>query len=329
MITVHRSCRKSAAPVLSWRRMEHALDPVPAAEESFATGEDGTRIHWSAVGRGEPALVLCDGIGCDGFAWKYVVRDFASSHRIVRWHYRGHGKSEIPKDRSRVGFDDICGDLKAVLQGAGVRQAVLMGHSMGVQVALEYHRRHPRDVLGLVLICGSHGLPLDTFHDSTVLKRVFPALLAAAGRWPEAMQLIWRLAVPSEFAYQVATHVEVNGKLVHRPDFEPYFRHLASMDVRVFLGMLKQASEHTAYDHLAQIDVPTLVVAGTEDTFTPYWLSEEMHDRIPDADMLTVPGGTHVAPIEHPELIALRLDKWLHGLPQSTAQLRARKPAQR
>jgi len=57
-----------------------------------------------------------------------------------------------------------------------------------------------------------------------------------------------------------------------------------------------------------------LVVAGTHDTFTPYWLSEEMHDRIPGAEMLTVPGGTHVSPIEQPELLTLRLEKWLAGI---------------
>ena len=46
---------------------------------------------------------MCEnGIGCDGFAWKYLVRDFAARHRIVRWHYRGHGRSGIPEDRSRV-----------------------------------------------------------------------------------------------------------------------------------------------------------------------------------------------------------------------------------
>jgi len=287
-----------------------------STEESFATGADGTRIHFSAVGRGEPALVLCDGIGCDGFAWKYLARDFAASRRIIRWHYRGHGKSAVPEDRARITFDDVCADLSAVLRASGTSRAVFVGHSMGVQVALEYHRRHPEDVSGLILMCGSHGLPLDTFHDSKLLKTVFPAMLAAAERWPDATRFIWKILVPSELAYQVATHLEVNGKLVRRPDFKPYFEHLASMDVRLFLGMLRYASEHSAFDHLPDIDVPTLIVAGTDDTFTPYWLSEEMHDRIPGSEMLTVPGGTHISQLEHPELVALRLEKWLAKIPR-------------
>jgi pimeloyl-ACP methyl ester carboxylesterase len=75
--------------------------------------------------------------------------------------------------------------------------------------------------------------------------------------------------------------------------------------------MLRHASEHSARDHLEHVNVPALIVAGTDDTFTPYRLSEEMHRLIPGSEILAVPGGTHVAPIEQPELIALRLEKWL------------------
>jgi pimeloyl-ACP methyl ester carboxylesterase len=302
---------------------------TPAAEEGFAEGEDGTRIYWSAVGGGEePALVCCDGIGCDGFAWKYVVRDFARSRRIVHWHYRGHGRSGIPKDRNRTGFDDLCGDLAAVLRCSGTREAIFLGHSMGVQVALEFHRRNPGAVLGLALICGSHGLPLDTFHDTQVLKTAVPALMKAAERWPDATQFLWRLAAGGEWAYQIATHLEVNGKLVHREDFAPYFDHLAGMDPRLFLTMLLHAGAHTAYDHLPEVKVPALVVAGTHDTFTPYRLSEEMQSRIPGAEMLTVPGGTHAAPIEQPELIGLRLERFFARV-QAAREARAaqRRPA--
>jgi pimeloyl-ACP methyl ester carboxylesterase len=185
---------------------------------------------------------------------------------------------------------------------------------MVVPSSPEHHKRFPRQVLGLVLICGSHGLPLDTFHDSRMLKSVFPSLLNAADKWPQATDLLWRMIAGGEWAYQIATHLEVNGKIVRREDFAPYFKHLAGMDPRLFLGMLKHASEHSAEAHLGSVDVPVLIVAGTHDTFTPYWLSQEMYDRIPGAEMLTVPGGSHIAPLEQPELITLRLEKWLAGI---------------
>ena len=75
--------------------------------------------------------------------------------------------------------------------------------------------------------------------------------------------------------------------------------------------MLGHAAEHSCEDILHKIDVPVLIVAGEHDTFTPVWLSEKMHCEIPDSEMLMVPDGTHTAPIELPELVCLRLEKWL------------------
>src|SRR5258708_3334901 len=170
-------------------------EELHGAESGFTEGADGTRIHYSVVGiasEARPTLVCCDGIGCDGFAWKYLVRDFADTHRVVRWHYRGHGRSGIPEDRSHVGFDDISGDLLAVLRATGTREVVLLGHSMGVQVALEYHRRHPELVQALVLICGSPGLPLDTFPHSKALKTLRPSMLPAAAPRPQAAASVSR-----------------------------------------------------------------------------------------------------------------------------------------
>ncbi len=144
-----------------------------------------------------------------------------------------------------------------------------------------------------------------------MLKTAVPAMMKAAERWPEASRLLWRLFAGGEAAYQIATHLEVNGKLVRREDFEPYFNHLSAMDPRLFFSMLTHAGAHSAYNHLPEVKAKTLIVAGTHDTFTPFWLSEQMRDRIPGAEMLTVPGGTHVAPIEQPELIGLRLERFL------------------
>jgi pimeloyl-ACP methyl ester carboxylesterase len=173
-----------------------------------------------------------------------------------------------------------------------------------------------------VLALGSHGRLLDTFHDTRILRRVIPLLDLAALRWPQLTRFAWRLSCGSELSYQLATHLEVNGPLMEREDLSPYFDHLAGLDPQLFLSMLRNAGRHSVYDHLPSIAVPTLILAGTNDTFTPSWLSEEMHDRIPDSEMLTIPGGTHVALLEQPELIQLRLERFLLrvGLPPRTGQ---------
>ena len=142
--------------------------------ESFAIAGDGTRIFWRAAGRGAPAVVLCDGIGCAGWIWRRLFPELAGSRRVVHWNYRGHGRSERPRDPERTTILDAVADLFAVMDAAGERAAVLAGHSMGVQVVLEAHRQAPSRVRGLILLCGTPGRILDRFHDRRVLATAFP-----------------------------------------------------------------------------------------------------------------------------------------------------------
>ena len=72
---------------------------------------DGARIYFDVRGAGGPAIVLCDGLGCDGFAWKYLIQDFQDEHTLVHLHWRGHGRSTVPTDPTRVGMLQCCDDI--------------------------------------------------------------------------------------------------------------------------------------------------------------------------------------------------------------------------
>lgn len=279
--------------------------------QDFTTTPDGARLYFQVQGEGEPAVVMCDGVGCDGFAWKYLLPQMARGHRVVRWHYRGHGLSGVPDDRDRIGFQYTADDLARVMDAAGVEKALVFGHSMGVQVALEFHRRHEDRVLGLVLLCGSYGFPLDTVHDDTLLRRLFPFVRMLVELLPNAASKVTRFAMRTELAMQIALTFELNRELLERNDLIPYFEHLAKMDPVVFIRTLESLAEHTAWDHLPRIRVPTLIIGGEKDRFTPVWLSRRMADAIPDSEFMIVPHGTHTAPLEQPTLIAQRLDRFL------------------
>ena len=73
--------------------------PVEAASglESFATGPDGTHLYVrQRVGRGETVFLLCDGIVCDRYIYKYLWDDLAEFGGVAHWNYRGHGRSCQP-----------------------------------------------------------------------------------------------------------------------------------------------------------------------------------------------------------------------------------------
>ena len=222
-------------------------------------------------------------------------------------------------------------DLLAVLDAAGEERAVLAGHSMGVQVVLEAHRRAPERVAGLLLVCGAPGRLLDTFHDSRILKTVFPLARRFFDRWPAAGASAFRAVVGSEVAMEYALAFEVNRALVKREDLQRYFDDLSRVDSAVFVRLLESAAAHDVADHLPEIGVPTLIVAGERDGFTPMRLSVRMHEEIPGSELLVLPGGTHVGPIEHPDLLAARIRAFLarHGLARRPRPRGARTPSPR
>src|SRR5512142_480256 len=112
---------------------------------AFAVADDGTRLFVRTAGPTTPDkmhAVLCDGIACDGFIWKYLWGELQEEMPVVHWHYRGHGRSAMPADAARVDVAAHAEDLASVRRFVGDPPCVLFGHSMGCQVVLEELRNH-------------------------------------------------------------------------------------------------------------------------------------------------------------------------------------------
>jgi len=281
-------------------------------QQGFVEAEDGTRLFFGVLGSG-PALVLNDGIGCAGFAWRYLQPTLARSYRVIHWHYRGHGRSGLPKDRERTQIADLASDMVQLLDHLSVDKAVIAGHSMGTQVALETYRQAPERVTALWLLCGSYGQVTSHFHGSDALKRVLPSIIAQVKKRLGLARALWG-RVPAGLAYRVGKMSgEFDGMDFREEDFRAYWEHIALMDPDLFLAMLQGAGDHSAEDLLPQITAPTLVVAAERDTFTPAELSEHMAKSIPGAEFLRIDGGSHAAPVEQPKTIHESFERFMRS----------------
>ncbi len=288
---------------------------------------DGSPIfyeQWGERGTDVPAL-LCDGIGCDGYVWRYLRADLADRFALHP-HYRGHGRTAAPRDPTHVTVEDLADDIAAVLDDALVERAVLIGHSMGVQVALEVYRRHRARVAGLVLVCGAASHPLRTFRGSAALEEMLPTIQKWIHRVPGVVNRMSRWLLPTRLSYEIASRLEIRRELVEPADFMPYLEGMARIDTRLFIAMLSSAGQHSAEDLLAEIEVPTLIVAGARDGFTPAERSREMAAAIRGSELLEIPNASHTAPIERPHLvdftirdfISRRIDQALDSGPVAT-----------
>jgi pimeloyl-ACP methyl ester carboxylesterase len=298
----------------------------PGETSSFARAADGTRLFvhsrdQTPATAGAVRAIFCDGVLCDGFIWKYLWSDLAAKRSLTHWHYRGHGRSAPPSDPDRIDIAAHAEDLMAVRRHVGNPPCVLFGHSMGCQVALECYHRYPERVQGLVLVCGTFGRVTSTFHGIPVLDLILPRLLDLALKAPDVVRAIWT-RIPPDVALKVALRAgEINPEKIHAEDIIPYLQHMTHVDFPMFLRMLRAAGEHTAGDYLADVRVPTLIVAGESDTFTPAFLAEAMAKAIPGAELFIVPKGTHVAPIEQPEVVYSRVEAFLSARVRAPAPM--------
>lgn len=279
--------------------------------QDFLTVPDGASLFYEVRSAGGVPVILCDGLGCDGFVWKYLWPVLTANRRVVHWHYRGHGKSGMSDDPKRIGVEFTCDDLLRLMDHLEIPEAVLFGHSMGTQVALEFHRRHKERVRGLGLVCGSYGTPLDTWHDHSLMRVLFPTALKLVERFPHLARAVTQNLMGTNLALTVAINGELNPDLIARSDFAPYMTHLQHMDPLLFVRTLDSLKDHSALDHLPDVDVPTLVVGGEIDKFTPVWLAQRMAELIPGAEYLFVPGGSHTAPLERPGMVNHAIDRFL------------------
>jgi pimeloyl-ACP methyl ester carboxylesterase len=292
-----------------------ARPSIPPDEvHSSVTASDGTRLFLrtkpaSLESSAAPTIVFCDGIVCDGFIWKYLWNDLSpeKTATLAHFHYRGHGRSASPADPDRIDIAAHAEDVWSVRQELGAGPAVLIGHSMGCQVALEAYHRHPENVRALVLMCGSFGNVTKTIKGVPVVDMILPKLIAIADKSPEWVRAIWS-RLPSEMTLKMALRSgEIDPERIRPEDILPYLNHIKHVDFRLFLRMLHAAGEHTAEDYLGEISVPVLIIAGEKDTLTPPYLSQAMADALPNAELMMVEHGTHVAALEQPELIGEKI----------------------
>ena len=108
------------------------------------------QLHYDITGRGEPTIVLTHGLASSSATWQAQVLALATSSRVVTWDLRGHGQSGSPDGPYRL--EDLAADLRDVLDDAGIERAVVLGHSAGGAVALQFALDQARRTAGLVLV---------------------------------------------------------------------------------------------------------------------------------------------------------------------------------
>ncbi len=286
------------------------LTELSSSQEGFIKSFDGTQLHYRAQGQGTP-LVFCNGLGCSTFYFDYQVSYFKRDYQAITWDYRGHGQSEAPKVRKNHSIQSLVRDLKTLLDKLKIDQAILIGHSMGTQVVYEFYKQHPEKVKGIISCFGTFGKPMDTFYNTPLSKYVFEVIYIFNHLFPKAANMIGTLMVKNPLWFQMGGLFKMmKPSLADKGILRKYIDHIINVDPIFLSNLTRSLQEHTTEHSLQDVRVPTLIFGAEEDTFTPLWISKKMHHLIPHSELFIVKKGSHVALVEQPELINLRMEKF-------------------
>ena len=271
------------------------------AESGYAPiGE--AQLYYETDGQGTPFVMIHAGVA-DRRQWNNEFASFADSYRVIRYDMRGYGKSEPDEGE----FSHL-GDLLGLLDFLKIDEPIiLMGCSMGGGLAMDFTLAHPTRVKALIMVgSGPGGLQLDvpTSPKFAEVEKAF-----------EAGDL--------ERVAELETQIWFDGTDRSPEQVDPAMRNLLYEMNRLALahevkqlGKRLPNSPQPAFDRLDELDLPVLIVVGTQDT--PYILaaSEYMREKILSAQVVRFEDAAHLPNMDHPQEFQAAVREFLQSLPQ-------------
>ena len=269
----------------------HAPPPAPAHRAArLAAGNLGLRAV--RAGQGAPLLLFLHGYGESVVTWQGVFDRLARHHAVLAVDLPGFGLSDKPD--APYDYPSQLARLEAVIDSTR-GPVVVVGHSMGGQLAAGLALSRPRRVVGAVLVAPAG----DSVGLSGLVDSLGPSEAAAIGWWEAARA--WALPVHAPAWLDDGAHAGYD------PLADPAFRLAATRVIEQFDFTALRES----YGSLPQ---PVLLLWGTLDPVVPYAVGERLARTIPCSRLVTFPRTFHRPQAVHPQGVAEAIEDFLGRL---------------
>jgi pimeloyl-ACP methyl ester carboxylesterase len=255
-----------------------------------------------------PALVLAHGAGGTRVHWPAELRRFSGA-TVYTLDLPGHGRS------GGQGYDTIEEYAEAVavfLDTVGIEQAVVAGHSMGGAIAMTLALNQvPSTSSEQAPSTGRRGELVELSGQARVAGLV---LVATGARLRVAPAILEGIRSDFEGIVQLIT------RFAWSPDAAPPLTELGRQALReagpdVLWADFMACDRFDVMERLGEIEVPTLVIAGSADQLTPVKYARFLNEHIPGACMVTIEDAGHMVMLEQPTEVAKAVREFLEKMP--------------
>lgn len=227
--------------------------------------------------------------------WDLQVDDLADIARMISPDLRGFGES--PSTDPPYSLELFSADCLRLLDHVGISGPVVVGGlSMGGYIALDFYRRYPERVMGLILAATRAGADSP---EGQAGRDKAAGVASAEGVGAIAEGMLPKLMAPDTYERQ--------------PDLVEFVLDMMlSSSVEGVVGALAAMRDRPdATALLPEIDVPTLVIHGEEDQLIPSSEAQITESGIPGATLILIPGAGHLPNLEQPDLFNEAVRKYL------------------
>jgi len=240
-------------------------------------------IHYQDLGDPQKLpIILIHGMTFDHTTWNPQIHVLKKNYRVIAYDMRGHGLSDVGD--GQYTYKMFANDLIDLMDHLGIEKAVLCGLSMGGAVSIRTYEMYPDRIRALILS--------DTRSeaDSNDTKE-----------WREdSIELIKNNKLKT-FTNNFLEATFAKDSFKSHPEAVELIRNIMlSSSPRGICGVLLAQAARTDMTHvLPKIKVPTLIMIGENDNFTPLSSSQMMNEKIADSELKIIPKAGHISNLEN------------------------------
>lgn len=262
---------------------------------------DGDELSYYETGAGVPVILL-HGFPLDHTMWRHQIDALRDSCRVIAPDLRGFGRSGLAEDDSEYGIEmaRYADDVRAVLDDAGVAEPVVLGgFSMGGYVLWQFVRLFAERVRALVL-CDTRAAADNDEARANRLKAAGEVMRTGSG--PVAEGMLPKLLAPGTLASRQEVVDEVAAMI------------RATKPAAIAAAQRGMARRPDVRGDLPGLNMPALVIVGTEDAISPPAEMREIAAALPQPTLVEIPRAGHMTTLENPAAVNQALRDFIAAL---------------
>jgi pimeloyl-ACP methyl ester carboxylesterase len=262
----------------------------------FFFKERGLYYRINDFKKNTPTLVFVHGVYGSSSAWLKHEQKFLKSYNVLSYDLRGHGKSHSYKNYKDYKIDNFVEDLNDLVTYLKIEKFILIGHSMGSLIVLDYILKYQEKITSAILLS-----PNINTGNRWIKKIINKPLLRFVSLIESKMK-----------KPRLGDHVDYS-KYPNSGDWDVKrsIADLRNTGMSNYLYCVKHFSGYDRRDNIKSIKIPLLIIHGEKDSIFPIKNSIEMAKKIPNSKLVVLKNANHILVINYFDDVSKLIDDFI------------------